>query len=133
MLFTTKTEYGMRAMVALAKNGKEDPLSLAQIAKIEHISQSYLERLFKKLKADGLVKSIKGASGGYVLTRKPKEINMFEIVEALEGSLAVFYCIGDNQRKMICSSQRCLTKRVWDQIQKNTIATLRKFTLADLV
>ena len=57
MMFTTKTEYGMRAMLALLKADEKNPLSLAQIAKEEHISQPYLERLFKQLKTDGLVKS----------------------------------------------------------------------------
>lgn len=133
MMFTTKTEYGMRAMVVLAKNKSRKPLSLAEISKLEHISQPYLERLFRKLKSDGLVKSIKGVNGGYVLARKPKDITMFEIVQCLEGVLAVFYCIGDNQSKISCPTSGCLTKKVWDELQKNIITTLRRFTLADLI
>jgi Rrf2 family protein len=133
MMFTTKTEYGMRAMVALVKADKNNPLSLAQIAKEEHISQAYLERLFKKLKADDLVKSVSGAGGGYYLSRNPKSINMFEIVEALDGPLSVFYCMSSEQRKMVCTPAKCLTKQVWHELQKNVVHTLRSFTLADLV
>lgn len=132
-MFTTKTEYGLRAMVALAKNNSRQPLSLAQISKQEHISQSYLERLFIKLRADDLVRSSKGASGGYLLSRPAKKINIFEIVEALEGPVAVFYCLAEDQPKTVCSAHSCLTKRVWQQLQKNVVATLRKFTLADLI
>lgn len=132
MMFTTKTEYGMRAMVALAKVKGDKPMSLTQISKQEHISQAYLERLFAKLKADNLVNSSKGALGGYYLSRKPKEINVFEIVESLEGTLAVFYCMSA-EGKMVCSKGACLTKKVWLELQKNIIHTLRQFTLADLV
>jgi len=133
MLFTTKTEYGMRAMVSLAKNKTKKPLSIAEISKSEHISQSYLERLFAKLKADDLVKSEKGVAGGYQLSRKPKDINIFEIVEALEGVLAVFDCVAKDHSKITCSPNKCLTKKVWQKLQANIIHTLREFTLADLI
>ena len=134
MMFTTKTEYGLKAMVSLAKNGKKgDPMSLAEISKKEHISQSYLEQLFIKLKANDLVKSAKGVFGGYALTRLPKEISVFEIVEALEGPLAVFYCMAGENNKVVCSPKNCLTKKVWNELQKNIIHTLRKFTLANLI
>ena len=133
MMFTTKTEYGMRAMVALTKSSEKKPMPLSQIAKSEHISLAYLERLFKKLKADDLVKSTKGVNGGYYLSRKPRDINMFEIVEALEGTLSVFYCMSSDQKNVTCTPSKCLTKRVWHEVQRNVVHTLRSFTLADLV
>jgi len=132
-MFTTKTEYGMRAMLALVRADENNPMSLSQIAKEEHISQAYLERLFKKLKADDLIGSAKGAGGGYYLARSPRDINMFEIVEALEGPLSVFYCMSKDSKKMMCTPGKCLTKNVWHELQKNIIHTLRSFTLADLV
>lgn len=136
-MFTTKTEYGLKAMAALAENSKANkkaqPVSLTEISKKEHISQSYLEHLFVKLKANDLVKSVKGVSGGYVLSRPAKEINIFEIVEALEGPLAVFYCMAGENNKVACSKNGCLTKKIWDELQKNIIKTLRKFTLANLI
>ena len=133
MMFTTKTEYGLRAMVILAKASDKEPVSLTQISKQQHISQSYLEHIFAKLKANDLVKSIKGVSGGYVLTRIPKKINVFEIVEALEGPLAVFYCMSHEKESVVCNAKSCLTKQVWHELQKNMIKTLRKFTLANLI
>jgi len=132
-MFTTKTEYGLKAMVILAKATSKEPVSLTQISKQEHISQAYLEHIFAKLKANDLVKSIKGVSGGYVLARTPKQINVFEIVEALEGPLAVFYCMSHENDSVACNAKGCLTKQVWYELQKNIIKTLRKFKLADLV
>lgn len=123
----------MRAMVVLAKNEGGEPLSLAQISRVEHISPSYLEHILAKLKADDLIKSVKGANGGYVLSRLPKRISVFEIVEALEGPLAFFYCMGDDQKKVVCVKEDCLTKRVWREVQNGIIKSLRKFSLADLI
>jgi len=132
-MFTTKTEYGMRAMTTLARNKGKLPLSLAQIAQENHISASYLEQIMAKLKANDLVKSSKGTAGGYLLYRPAKNISVFEIVEALEGPLSVFYCMSADAKKMLCSREKCLTRRVWQELQKNIIATLRRFKLSDLV
>lgn len=132
-MFTTKTEYGMRAMTTLARNKGKLPLSLAQIAKENHISSSYLEQIMAKLKANDLVKSSQGVSGGYRLYRPAKNISVFEVVEALEGPLSLFYCMSDDARKMVCSRDKCLTRRVWQELQKNIIGTLRKFKLSDLI
>ncbi len=132
MLFTTKTEYGLKAMTALAQSKDKKPLSLASIAKDYHISQPYLERLFAKLKADGLVESSKGSNGGYVLTRPANKINIFEVIEALEGPLAVFYCMASDG-KPACTTSNCLTKKVWHELQKNIMVTLRRFKLSDLI
>lgn len=130
MMFTTKTEYGLKAMVYLAQIKNKQPVSLKQIAKSEHISQSYLEQIFSKLKANDLVKAEKGAEGGYFLSRPANKINVFEIVEALEGPLAVFYCMSQN--KALCSVKGCLTRKVWDAVQLNMIKTLSRFKLSDL-
>ncbi len=133
MMFTTKTEYGLKAMIRLAKIKDGKPISLAQIAKADHISQSYLEQIFSKLKANDLVSSVKGSDGGYILSRPASQINVFEIVEALEGPLAVFYCMAGESEKIGCSVKGCLTRKVWDELQKNIIKTLRKFKLSNLI
>jgi len=132
-MFTTKTEYGLRALVRLTKNKNKGPLSLTEISKVQYISRSYLEHIFKKLKEDDIVKSVKGAEGGYVLSRSPREIDLFEIIEAVEGPLAVFYCMANDENKMPCSVKGCLTRKVWDELQVNIIKTLKKFKLSDLV
>ena len=131
-MFTTKTEYGLRALAALAENSNHQPLSLAQIAKSERISQSYLEQIFKKLKNHQIVKSIKGAGGGYLLSRPAKNVTLLKIFEALEGPLAVSYCLGDNNR-ISYSCHGCLTKKIWAELQRDVIKTLGKFKLSDLI
>jgi len=133
MMFTTKTEYGLKALAALARSHGEKPLALSQIAKTEHISRAYLEQIFSKLKSNGLVKSTKGAEGGYILSRSAKKINLLEVIEALEGPLAVFYCMAREQSKAQCHSRHCLTRKVWDEVQRNIIRTLKKFKLSDLI
>lgn len=132
-MFTTKTEYGMRAMTTLAANKGKKPMSLSQIAKENRISESYLEQIMAKLKANDLVKSSKGTAGGYMLYRPAAHISVFEIVEALEGPLSLFYCMSEDAKKMLCSRDKCLTRKVWQQLQKNIIGTLRKFKLSDLI
>jgi Rrf2 family protein len=132
LLFTTKTEYGLKSLVKLAKNRSSAPLPLSSIAKEEKLSKIYLEQLFKKLHDRGIVKSTKGAGGGYVLARPANKISLLEIIESLEGSLAVSYCFGD-KAELACSCRGCLTKKVWDKVQKNLILTLKSFKLSDLV
>jgi len=132
MKFSTKTEYGMRAMVQIGKKYGQEPVSLATIAKDEKISQPYLERLVARLKADGLVKSTKGVKGGYELSRRPDDVSLFEVVEALEGPIAVFSCLMDNT-KMICTRKSCLTKKVWIRLQDEIIKVLRNTKLSELI
>jgi len=132
MLFTTKTEYGLRALVKLAKNSTGRPLSLLQIAREEKLPKLYLEQLFKNLKAERIVKSSKGAEGGYALFKPAEKISLLRIIEALEGPLLVSYCLSDKGQTR-CSCQSCLTKKVWNKLQKNIKATLQAFTLKDLI
>lgn len=132
-MFTTKTEYGLRALVKLAKNKNHKPISLAQIAKEEQLPQPYLEQIFSKLKANDIVTSVKGSEGGYILSRPASKINLFEIIEALEGPLAVFYCIAQDNLKNGCNIKNCLTRKVWNEIQINIIKILRKFKLNHLI
>ncbi len=132
MIFTTKAGYGLRAMVHLAKNYSQKPYSLHKIAKTEGISLAYLERLMAILKKKGLVKSSKGAKGGYILAKNPGKITVFEIVQALEGSTASFYCV-DKSKKGICCPNKCPTKNVWFRLQRAIDRTLKEVSLVDLI
>ncbi|MFA5125127.1 MAG: Rrf2 family transcriptional regulator [Patescibacteria group bacterium] len=129
MLFTTKTEYGLKALVILAKNKSKALVSLAEISRQTGISLSYLEQIFAKLKRAKLIRSIKGAEGGYALTRPAKEIDLLSVIEALEGDLAIFYCMADGG----CSSRGCLTKKVWAEVQGGVVKILKKYKLSNLV
>ena len=129
MLFTTKTEYGLKALGFLAKTKDKKPVSLGEISRQTGISLSYLEQIFSKLKVAGLVLSLKGSDGGYVLARPANKIKILEIIESLEGELAVFYCMAQGG---CCSSRGCGTKKVWVDLQNNIAKTLNKYKLSDL-
>ena len=87
MIFSTRSTYGLRAIINLAKREKFGSVSLAVIAKQENISLKYLERLFANLKKTGLIKAEIGANGGYLLAKSAKQINVYDIIKALEGKL----------------------------------------------
>ena len=140
MKFSTRSSYGLRAIIHLAKNyglprrGKagEKPLSLAKIAQAEKISQAYLERLFAKLKKANLVVSSKGMAGGYQLAKHPSKIAIFDVIEALEGSISVFRCL-DNQGRIFCGMKSCPSVKVYQKVQKAIVDSLKSMTLEDLV
>lgn len=120
-------------MINLAKNRKKGSISLANIAKDENISQGYLERLFSSLKKAKLVNSVKGASGGYKLSSDPKNINILNIINALEGKTPPFYCV-DNDSKVYCSAScECAVSSVLFKVQNAVNSTLKDIKLSDLV
>ena len=92
MKLSTKGRYGLRAMIDLARYSEKEPVSIGSVAARQEISERYLEQLVALLKKAGLVKSIRGASGGYVLAKKPSEISVGDILRALEGSLEPVKC-----------------------------------------
>ena len=133
MKFSTRTTYGLRAMSSLARGFEQGSISLASIAKSEHISPAYLEQIFSKLKKAGLITAEKGANGGYSLSRPPKEINALEIVEALEGSLSPFRCIGKDG-EVSCRAQRfCEVPKVLTKVQTAVVNTLAGINLDELL
>jgi len=132
MKFSTRSSYGLRAIKHLVKSYGKKPYSLAKIAKAEKISQAYLERLFSRLKKAGLVISSKGVSGGYQLAKNPAKIAIFDVIEALEGSISVFRCL-DNKGKIFCGMKACPSAKVYQKVQKSITDCLKSMTLKDLV
>jgi len=128
MKFSTKSSYGLRAMIQLARNYKKGSLSLTKIAKSEGISLGYLERLVAQLKNKDLVKSLRGVSGGYSLSRSPQKISIREIFEALEGSLAPYYCAEMGSKCL----RDCGARQVWQKLDEAIMTTLSKIKLNDL-
>ena len=124
MKFSTKAEYGLRAILHLAKT--TDSVSLAQIARQERLSLSYLERLFARLKKAELVRSFKGVRGGYCLTRPAGEITVAEVIIALEGNLYQLKCQG-------CAVEKCLIHPVWQKLYQQIYQTLNSITLKSLI
>jgi Rrf2 family transcriptional regulator, cysteine metabolism repressor len=139
MMFSTKTEYGVRVMVELARRSGEDPVPLAEIASAGDLPLAYLEHLVARLRKAGLVDSRRGSRGGYLLARSPTDITMAEVVEALEGAIAPIECISEGpDGSIVCSresdpSHVCPTKLLWTRVRFAIVRTLQETTLADLV
>ncbi|MFC1979130.1 RrF2 family transcriptional regulator [Chloroflexota bacterium] len=130
MKISTKGRYGMRAMVDLAVHSGEGPILLKDIAKRQRLSERYLEQLALSLKAAGLVKSIRGARGGFMLTKAPNEINLSEIFQVLEGSLGLVDCVDDPKS---CSRvDCCVTHDIWQELKDGIVTILNSKTLQDL-
>jgi Rrf2 family protein len=139
MMFSTKTEYGVRVMVELARRSGEDPVPLAEIASTGDLPLAYLEHLVARLRKAGLVDSRRGSRGGYMLARSATDITMAEVVEALEGAIAPIECISESaDGSIVCSresdpSHVCPTKLLWTRVRFAIVRTLQETTLADLV
>lgn len=130
MKISTKGRYGLRIMTDLAVNGKDCCVSLKDIAEREHLSEKYLEQIINQLSKSGLVKSTRGARGGYHLTKSPDEITVEDILKATEGSLAPVACAEDNGKcENYCD---CVTSFIWTEIYKATISVVSSITLSDL-
>ena len=130
MKISTKGRYGLRIMTDLAVYGSEGCVSLKDIAEREHLSEKYLEQIINLLSKEGLVKSVRGAKGGYHLTRPAEEISVEDILKATEGSLAPVACAEDNGKcENYCD---CVTSFIWTQIYEATIEVVSKITLKDL-
>lgn len=133
MKLSTKGRYGLRAMVDLAVNSSIDHVALYSIAERQNISVNYLEQVFSILRKAGLVKSVKGAQGGYTLSDNPENIKVGAILRALEGSLSVVdeeFEGGDLTTNRV---QRCLKLNIWDKINDSINSIVDSLSLEDLV
>lgn len=118
-------------MTDLADHNGSNPVFLKDIAKREDISEKYLSLIVIPLRGAGLIQSIRGAHGGYRLTRKPAEITMLDVLSALEGEICLVDCVKDTKR---CSRiSTCPTRDIWGMLGQKISETLRSVTLADLV
>jgi len=128
---STRTRYGLRAAVVLAENFGKGPLQLKTIAEKQDISVKYLEQLMAVLKSAGLVRSVRGSKGGYVLAKPPKQIKVSECFNCFEGSVITAECVGDIN---YCSrAADCAAREVWSRVQRAVMSVLESFTLQDLV
>lgn len=130
MKLSTKGRYGVKAMVELAINYGNQPISIKTISERQNISEYYLEQLFSPLRKADLIKSIRGAQGGYVLSKDPKEITIAQIISVLEGPIEIASCIeGD-----ICENEAsCATRLLWGKIKKSIDEVMESVSLQDIV
>ena len=128
-LITTRSRYGLRLLVELAERGSNGPVDLGSVAKSQDIPEMYLSKLVTPLKAAGILRSERGSKGGYELARRPDEIDLLSVVEALEGQSSLIECTADPS---ICSrSGDCRTLPVWSGLDMVIKNYLRGVNLAD--
>ena len=133
MKLSTNGRYGLRAMIDLADYSEEMPQSIANIAARQAISDSYLEQLMPKLKKAGLIESIRGAQGGYVLARSSDSISVGDILRALEGELSPVKCAGSKGDTECVGSGNCVTRNVWKRIDDSIQHAVDSIFLNELV
>lgn len=131
MKLSTKGRYGLMAMYRLKLNYGSGPMPISDIAKLEQLSESYLEQLFTQLKKNDLVKSVRGAGGGYELTRDPNEIKIGQILKALEGDMALS-CASMSTKPECRNGSSCATKGILDKLQNKMEKVLDSMSLADM-
>ena len=130
MKISTKGRYGLRALVDLAVHANGEHIPLSSIAKRQEISANYLEQVFSTLKKAGLIKSIKGSQGGYILSHDPSEINVGDVLRILEGDLSIVDERDDESNDAV---KNCLNVMLWDKINENINKIVDNITIEDLV
>ena len=133
MQISTKGRYGLRAIVDLAKHAQEMPIPINNIAVRQDISERYLEQLMAKLKKAELVKSVRGANGGYILGKDSENISVGDVLRALEGNLESADCKGFLEEDACESADGCMVKFVWQKIDDSVNATVDKITIKQLL
>jgi Rrf2 family protein len=130
MLLSTKGDYGVRAMIDLAKHEGSGPVQRAEIARRRQIPESYLDHLLAQLRRAGFIRSVRGPGGGHLLTKPAEEICLLHVLETLEGSLAPLACLDNPEpgQEAICGQEW-----VWQEIYDNMRNRLAHVSVADLV
>ncbi len=130
MKLSTKVRYGVRAMIDLANNQEDEPILVKAIAERQEISKKYLESLLASLKAAGLVRSVRGAKGGYKLAQNPDSITLEQITNALDGPPILVECVED--ASLCHRSATCSAHELWKEMTEALQAKLRETTLGEL-
>ena len=132
MKMSTKGRYAVMAMIDIGQNTGTSPVSLAEIAERQDISQEYLEQLFGKLRRAGLVVSSRGAGGGYALARPPADINLADVILAVDEPLRVTRCEGDAVDGCV-KGAKCCAHDLWSSLGRQMMFFLESITLEDVV
>ena len=131
MKLSTKTRYGVRAILELAASQSTKPLRLKVIAERQNISIKYLEQLMAILKSAGFVRSVRGSKGGYILAKPANQIKLSDIFQALEGPVTPVECL---ESKNYCAKTAdCVARQLWEEVQQAIMNVLQSLTLQDLV
>lgn len=132
MRISAKELYGLRAMSEFARHFGQGPVSLADVARSQGISQPYLEQIAIDLRRAGLLHSKRGAQGGYFLARAPQATTAGDVIRALEGSILPVQCVAEQSCTPCAREDGCSTRTIWEQVRERLVETLDAITLADL-
>jgi len=132
MKLSTRGRYGLRAMIDMAMSEEKSPIATHTIAEREGLSERYLEQLLVPLKRAGLVKSVRGSQGGYILARNPQDITAGDVIRVLEGPIAPVECVSETNPEFCSRSDFCVTRSLWTKVRDSIVQVLDSYTLADL-
>jgi Rrf2 family iron-sulfur cluster assembly transcriptional regulator len=133
MKLTTKGRYAVMAMADLALFKDNGPTSLTDISLRQNISLPYLEQIFIKLKNNNLVKSTRGAKGGYVLDKSAHDIKISNIISAVDEEVKTLNCKKESKKGCNNKSTKCITHNLWDQLDQHINNFFEKVKLQDLI
>ncbi len=131
MKLSSRTRYGIKAILAIAKGYGNGPIQVKSIGKQEDISNKYLEQLTAMLKTAGLIRSVRGPRGGYMLAKPPSEISFKDVFWALEGQMEPAECLEHTDYTLGCAD--CATSRIWQELKDSIVGVMERVTLADLL
>ena len=119
MKLTTKTEYGLVCLRYLLEHSRGKPVSVSEIALNEKLQKDYVEQIFSKLRKAEIIQSVQGLRGGFVLMRDPSQINLRQIVEALEEDVFEVFCSPEVRERIVCEHfSRCSIRPIWTKLEK---------------
>ena len=133
MKLTSKGRYAVMAMADLAKTSTDQPINLTEISIRQGISISFLEQIFLMLKKSNLVKSSRGPSGGYLLTKSPEEIKLSSIIKAVDERVKTLGCKRESKKGCNGKSIKCITHDLWDDLEIHINSFFEKNTLKDII
>ena len=133
MKLSTKGRYGLKAMYELATQYENNtPIAIKTIAHKTGFSDQYLEQIFSSLKKANLIVSVRGAQGGYLLSRSPKEISVGDIIRSLDGPIEPAICVSEND-EFCCTEEGCVTRVVWKKLKDSIDDCLNSISLGDML
>jgi len=133
MNISTRGRYGLRALLEIAVQPQQKPVTIRDISEKQQMSVTYLEQILHRLKKAGLVRSIRGAKGGYVLARNGEKITVSQIISALDGPISISHCDLPKMREKSCiGPSACVSRILWKKLEDLIEGVLSSVTLDDL-
>ncbi len=133
MKLSTKGKYGVRAVFEIARNSGLGPITIKEIAERQGISFSYLEQILNRLGRSGLIESVRGPGGGYLLGKKAAEFTIGDVVRALEGPIALSHCLEPGMSEDCYQADDCVARMVWAKVGAKIEQALDSISFDDLL